>query len=134
MIHFEMSRPSLWTEGLQILIRLLKDKYPNVAVVFVNMPSVKDFTVFSEPLREVFFHQVSYLRKCLMEIVETQENVFFLDKIIRLHEWIDKQNLDFNPEDFYSDGVHPSALTFSYWGKDIAEFIHENIIKTKDIS
>ena len=32
------------------------------------------------------------------------------------------------PEDFFSDGVHPSELAYQVWAKDVAEFIQEKRI------
>jgi hypothetical protein len=30
--------------------------------------------------------------------------------------------------DFFSDGVHPSALTYQTWGRDVGDYIFENKI------
>ncbi len=121
---FQMTRPSVWSAEIRKLIESVQAKYPHCVIIFGNMPAVRNFPVFTDTLKNVLALQVDYLSSCLVEICASYQCVHFLEEIVVLHEWMDKEGLsDHKPEDFYSDGVHPSALTFDYWGADIARYI-----------
>jgi lysophospholipase L1-like esterase len=48
------------------------------------------------------------------------ENIDFIDRIKTSEQAIDLR-------DYFSDGVHPSALTYQIWGNEIGTFITKNI-------
>ena len=59
-----------------------------------------------------------------------KENVYYNKEIIALKTWQKRHNLEGNIDVFFSDGVHPSKLTYQTWGKEMAQFI----MKTKNLT
>ena len=59
------------------------------------------------------------------------QNVYYNQEIIKLDDWITKLNQQYQAADFFSDGVHPSQLTYQEWGKNFAEFLVDNNVLIK---
>jgi lysophospholipase L1-like esterase len=46
-----------------------------------------------------------------------------------MNRWHAKYKIPFDdPQVFFSDGVHPSELTYQLWAKNLVEFIQEHKI------
>ncbi|WP_339660968.1 SGNH/GDSL hydrolase family protein [uncultured Polaribacter sp.] len=125
---FTLNSPKKWISDINKLINLLQDKYPNTPIFFTNMPPIKEFPAFTKTIKFVIGNLVEILGKELKNVVQNKENVFYFDEIITLKEWSKKHSLSSsNSTIYFSDGVHPSKLTYQIWGKEIGEFI----VKTK---
>ena len=125
---FTLNSPKKWISDINKLINLLQDKYPNTPIFFTNMPPIKEFPAFTKTIKFVIGNLVEILGKELKNVVQNKENVFYFDEIITLKEWSKKHSLSIsNSTIYFSDGVHPSKLTYQIWGKEIGEFI----VKTK---
>jgi lysophospholipase L1-like esterase len=125
---FTLNSPKNWISDINKLINLLQHKYPNTPIFFTNMPPIKEFPAFTKTIKFVIGNLVEILGKELKKSIQHKENVFYYDEIITLKEWSEKHSLsNSNSTIYFSDGVHPSKLTYQIWGKEIAEFI----VKTK---
>ncbi len=122
---FQMTKPTVWRHEMQRLLDQLAQHSPSAKIVCVNMPGVHDFPAFTPALKKVMDIQVDILRNHLADLAADRQEVLFLDDKIYLEEWSAKHALDYELEDYYSDGVHPSAVTYHYWGKDVAERVAE---------
>jgi len=54
------------------------------------------------------------------------DDVYFSNEPIELETWAKRYNIQVKGNPFFSDGVHPSKLTYQVWAKDMASFIHKN--------
>jgi lysophospholipase L1-like esterase len=54
------------------------------------------------------------------KIARLEEQVFYFDEQITLENWSTKFKIPSNKEAFFSDGIHPSKLTYQIWAKDLA--------------
>ncbi|MGB3179861.1 MAG: hypothetical protein WBB45_00620 [Cyclobacteriaceae bacterium] len=84
------------------------------------MPSIKEFPAFTPLIRFTIGNLVEILGEALEEVVGDYPNVYYSSEKITLKTWIDRFDLNTEQEAFFSDGVHPSKLTYQTWAKDVA--------------
>jgi len=125
---FVLRTPKRWNKHIRTLIDDIRSMYPRTPIVFANMPPIKEFTAFTGPFKFVIGNLVLHLGKELEKVVHTYENVYYRAKGLEYHDLVKRMNLNATPEDFFSDGVHPSELAYQVWAKDVAEFIQEKRI------
>jgi lysophospholipase L1-like esterase len=127
---FALNSPSQWGKDIEELIAALKKKFLNVPIAFTNMPPIKEFPAFTSTMKFVLGNLVELLGEKLEEIVTKQANVYYQSQNITLKDWIVRMNINSTEKDFFSDGVHPSKLTYQNWAKDFSSFIvQQNIFK-----
>lgn len=127
---FKLNSPDVWIFQINLLIKTLKRKFPKTPIFFTNMPPIKEFPAFTNAIKFVIGNLVEILGKRLNKSVIKKENVYYNKEVIDLKSWQDKHQLKGDVNVFFSDGVHPSKLTYQTWGKEMAQFI----IKTKKIN
>lgn len=116
---FTLNRPSRWRSDIRALIRSLRTKFPGAIIVFCNMPPIKEFPAFTTLIKFTIGNLVEILGAVLQQEVMEEDRVFYFSERISLKTWVDRFQLDANEEDFFSDGVHPSKLTYQTWAKGI---------------
>ena len=125
---FTLNSPKKWVTSVEKSIKLLQDKFPDTPIFFTNMPPIKEFPPFTKSIKFVIGNLVEILGKRLNTAIINKENVFYNDEIITLKQWSKKHNLDYsNSKTYFSDGVHPSELTYKLWGKEMATFITKKL-------
>ena len=120
---FKLNSPDIWIHNINLLMKSLKRKFPATPIYFTNMPPIKEFPAFTNIIKFVIGSLVEILGNRLKKRVKNKKNVFYNDEIITLKSWQEKYNLEGDASIFFSDGVHPSKLTYQVWGKDMATFI-----------
>jgi lysophospholipase L1-like esterase len=122
---FELNSPKKWNKDIRGLIKEIRIKFKNAPILFVNMPPIKEFPAFTSLIKFSIGNLVNLLGKELEKVVEDFENVYYSSKIIRCADLIDKFKLNIDPSNFFSDGVHPSKITYEIWAKDVSLFLME---------
>lgn len=127
---FKLTPPNKWKRDLELLIRDLKKQYPTAAIVFCNVPPIRDFPAFTGTMRLVLGRQIDLLHRILKKVVQKQERVWYVSERIELKDWLEYfKEQKYTAQDFFSDGVHPSELTYKTWASEVAKFIiQENIL------
>ncbi len=120
---FALNNPSQWGKDIEELIAALKKKFPDVPIAFTNMPPIKEFPAFTSTMKFVLGNLVELLGEKLETVVAKQTNVYYQFQNITLKDWIVRMNINSTEKDFFSDGVHPSKLTYQTWAKDFSGFI-----------
>lgn len=120
---FKLNSPDVWIYQINLLMKTLKRKYPKTPIYFTNMPPIKEFPAFTNAIKFVIGNLVEILGKRLHKRVSKKENVHYNNEIITLETWQKRHHLVGEPSIFFSDGVHPSKLTYQTWGKEMAHFI-----------
>lgn len=120
---FTLNSPKKWKAQIQTLIESIKNKYPDIPIVFVNMPPIKIFPAFTKPIKFVIGNLVEILGMELDRVVKGIENVHYIKEKITLKEWAARFGLDPDENIYFSDGVHPSKLTYQVWAKDAVNYI-----------
>ena len=120
---FKMSSPKKWRKNLRSILEHLKNKFGETPIVFIHMPPILEFPIFT-PLLKYFVHrQLCILKKELIHITTPMEHVHMIQDDLTAFGFVDKYQLKNKVvEDFYSDGVHPSELTYKFWAQEIYDF------------
>ncbi len=125
---FQLQSPWQWRKNIHNLITTVRDRYPEAMVVFCQMPPVKEFPAFTPLIKWTVGNLVEMLGDELAEIVEQYDKVYYYDETITFRSWIERYGLEEELPEFFSDGVHPSTLTYQIWAKDVATFIHHQLM------
>ncbi|MDP5169083.1 MAG: SGNH/GDSL hydrolase family protein [Bacteroidia bacterium] len=127
---FTLNRPWRWRAHIRKLILAIRERFPDSPIIFTNMPPIKEFPAFTPLIKWVVGNLVEILGNELTKEVSEHENVFYSAEIITMKGWLRKRNMSGQVSDFFSDGVHPSLITYQVWAKDLAEFVVANKIVT----
>lgn len=128
---FTLNTPWAWQAHLNELISKLKGQYPNTPIYFTNMPPIKEFIAFTPLIKLTIGNLVELLGQVLTSIARKRKQVFYNSDIISLKTWTRRFNLENPVDEFFSDGVHPSKLTYQTWAIDSAHYITKHAIIRK---
>lgn len=121
---FQVTSPKKWRQNLEGILKTLRQKFEQTPIVFINMPPIKEFPIFTRILKYFVQRQLYILRAELESLIKVHDQVYFIEKELTAKGFISEYNLHGKvANDFYSDGVHPSKLTYKYWGKEIFTFL-----------
>ena len=123
---FTLNTPAQWKKDVIRLIAAVKTKFPNAFIVFCNMPPIKEFPAFTPIIKFTIGNLVEILGEELLSITQNDPQVFYYSKIIKLKDWLNQFDSELKPTNFFSDGVHPSLLTYQTWAKDLASAIQKS--------
>lgn len=126
---FGLHRPSYWKKYIQKVIDTLRTQYPTTPIVFCNMPPIKEFPAFTPVMKFILGNLVEIFGKELDKLIQNYPNVYYHHTIIRMQEWAQRFDIKAEASSFFSDGVHPSLLTYQTWAKDLALKIHQESIQ-----
>lgn len=125
---FTLNTPWNWRKDVSKLINALKTVYPDSIIVFTNMPPIKEFPAFTKAIKLINGNLVEILGKELSHLISEFRDVYYASDIIRVEDWIHLIPENESVDIFFSDGVHPSKLTYQTWGREFACFIHKSNI------
>lgn len=124
---FKVNSPWYWKKSMRKLALALHDKYTDARIVITYMPPVHTFLAFSLLIRFFLGNLTKLFGREMKRLAPDYPYLFYFDYVVSMEEWIVYSEHQ-DPADFFSDGVHPSALTYELWGKDTARFIHESVL------
>ncbi len=131
---FAFDSPKKFGKDMEILFDSIQTKFKYTPIVLTNMPPIKEFSAFSSLMKMTIGNLAEMYAAELEKVVKNRTNIFFNSEIIRLKTWSARYHQENRPERFFSDGVHPSKLTYQIWAKDMSQFIMDkNILKKKTI-
>lgn len=121
---FVMDSPTKWQREIKNLIGQIRKKWSKTPILFLQMPPIADFPALTPLLRFFLGREVKILGETLAKMVQNFSDVYYIDEIITLKGWLKKYpSYDgLSIDDFFSDGVHPSKLTYQLWAKEAALF------------
>ena len=119
---FQMTPPWRWRSHMKQLVGLLRDGYPDAHVIVSAMPPVADFPIFPWILQKFMGGQTNMLRLTIRDFPVIFSKLSYLSEKVRMQEWVEKSD-GLTLSDFFSDGVHPSAVTYQLIGQAIGEEI-----------
>ncbi len=125
---FKLNNPWRWKAQARFLIHELKLKFDDTPVVFTNMPPIREFPAFTPLMKWAIGNLVEILGEALAVVVAEFEKVYYSSEVISIESWSRKYNLSNNLSLYFSDGVHPSKLTYQTLAKQLVEFIQEKEI------
>ncbi|MGI8786143.1 MAG: SGNH/GDSL hydrolase family protein [Pyrinomonadaceae bacterium] len=108
---FKISSPNRWRNGMAKLIEILRGKYPNAIILLANTPRVIDFRALPPTLKFVLWRVSKLHHENAKNIAREMENVFYYDEAGTVED------------DFFSDGIHPSAHGYALWAEAMIKFL-----------
>lgn len=124
---FKLNTPWYWKKSMRKLVLDLHKKHPEATIVITYMPPVHTFLAFSRLIRFFLGNLTKLLGREMKRLAPDYDYLLYFDYVVSWEDWISHSEAR-NPADFFSDGVHPSALTYQLWGQGTARFIHESVI------
>lgn len=127
---FKLNHPLAWKRDMSNLIYELKDRYMGTPIACTNMPPIKIFPAFTKTIKFVIGNLGEILGDELHSLTKSINQVYYNEERIDGETW--KDHLGTAPEidTLFSDGVHPSKLTYQLWAEDFMEFIKRKQIIT----
>ena len=125
---FKLTKPKKWGHDLINILDFLSKRFGSTPIVFINMPPTTEFPVFNNMLKYFVSKQMLILRNELQQILPSYPHAYYIANKLTAEAFIKKFNLQGKSvQDFYSDGVHPSRLTYDLWAREIFDFINNNV-------
>jgi lysophospholipase L1-like esterase len=119
---FELNRPLRWKQQMTELVEQLNNEFPNSKIVIANLPPVGDFPAFPKSFQLLLGGLVRLHASVISDLPHCIANTHYINRLFTLDAWNDRIEGDVSSADLFSDGVHPSALTYRLWGEDIGEY------------
>lgn len=120
---FTLRSPLAFRRHLRHLLARLAALQPQAKVVIANLPPVGQFPAFPGLMRFVLGGLVRLHGAVIRKVPQQFANVYYVDQPIEFAAWSKRADASLGVADFFSDGVHPSALTYSIWGQEIGDFM-----------
>ncbi|SMD36837.1 Lysophospholipase L1 [Reichenbachiella faecimaris] len=124
---FKLNSPRKWKEQVRCLITEIRNVFGCVPVVFTNMPPIKEFPAFTPLMKWVIGNLVELLGEALGEVVREFDHVYYSSEVISISDWVEELKLESDIALYFSDGVHPSKLTYQTLAKQLSKFIIKQI-------
>ena len=125
---FKLSKPKKWRQDVNDLINAIQEQFAGTPIVFCNLPPIKLFPAFTSTIKFVVGNLVEVLGEELAMMVDKYDQVYFNEEVITLSAWMTRFDVEGSTDDFFSDGVHPSRLTYRIWGKEMARVTIERFL------
>jgi len=119
---FHFNPPWRWQQHIQSLVVAIRAQYEEAIILFTNMPPVGLFPAVTPLLRFFLGRQVQLLGAALRRQIAGQDRLYYYNRPITWADWQERLGIEAEPEELFSDGVHPSKLTYQIWAEDIARF------------
>jgi lysophospholipase L1-like esterase len=108
---FKVSSPNRWRGDMTRLVSVIKSKYPNAKILLANTPRVIDFPALPRSLKFVLWRISRLHHENAKNLEKATENVFYFDEAKSVGD------------EFFSDGVHPSARGYAMWAEALIKFL-----------
>ncbi len=118
---FYLNSPLVFRRQMALLIRSLKEKVPGAPIVIAALPPVGAFPALPGLVRAGLGALVHLHGLALRRLPHRFPGVYFPGRPIHASEWLADGR--YSLEDFFSDGIHPSALTYRLWAEETMQFI-----------
>ena len=121
---FALRSPKQWEQDSIKLLAALRQKFgANTTILLTNMPPIQYFPAFTFLIKMIIGSLVNLYRDKWVRILSTNKNTYFNSEVIHMDTWKNRYHIEINRTLLFSDGVHPSKLTYQIWGKDMVSFL-----------
>jgi lysophospholipase L1-like esterase len=122
---FQFNSPLTFRKHLITVIENIQLRQPDAKIIIANMPPIGEFPAFPWIFQRILGSLVRLHAAVIRDVPERFSNVFYIDEQLRFEDWIKRTDGNLTVDDFFSDGVHPSAMTYGMWGNEVGKFIIE---------
>jgi lysophospholipase L1-like esterase len=108
---FGLSSPVKWRNDLTELLGTLRERNEKATIFVANVPMVRDFIALPNPLRYVLSQLAKLHHFNAKDLISQMENAIYFDDVKKV------------TNEFFSDGVHPSAKGYDLWSETMVDFM-----------
>ena len=126
---FEFTQPKKWLENIQLLIDSLRKKFPETPISFAQLPTIEAFPALTKEMQFVLGNHKDLLAQYLYSKTSKNKNIYFPTNKVDIQKWMQLLNDNQTIADFFSDGIHPSELTYKMWAKESVQFLLDSKLK-----
>lgn len=126
---FEFTQPKKWLENIQLLIDSLRNKFPETPISFAQLPTIEAFPALTKEMQFVLGNHKDLLAQYLYCQASKNKNIYFPTNKVDIQKWMKLLNDNQTISDFFSDGIHPSELTYKMWAKESVQFLLDSKLK-----
>lgn len=116
---FTFNSPQNFRRDMYELLEILRAKNPNAKIFLANVPMVRDFIALPNPLKFVLTQLAKLHHFNAIDLVKQMENVYYFDDVKRVDN------------EFFSDGIHPSAVGYNLWTEAMVESFLRKSVETR---
>ena len=120
---FALRSPERFVEDMHTAVEAVRRRLGPVPILIASLPPIGDFPAFPWLIRRVMGGLIGLYCEQLHTAAVQWSDVEFCEERVTFESWIQKYPSDLSVEDFFSDGVHPSEITYQSWGEDLAETV-----------
>lgn len=126
---FEFTQPKKWLDNIQLLIDSLRNKFPETPISFAQLPTIEAFPALTKEMQFVLGNHKDLLAQYLYCQASKNKNIYFPTNKVDIQKWMKLLNDNQTISDFFSDGIHPSELTYKMWAKESVQFLLDSKLK-----
>ena len=126
---FEFTQPKKWLKNIQLLINSLRKKFPETPISFAQLPTIEAFPALTKEMQFVLGNHKDLLAQYLYSQTSKNKNIYFPTNKVDIQKWMKLLNDNQTIADFFSDGIHPSELTYKMWTKESVQFLLDSKLK-----
>jgi lysophospholipase L1-like esterase len=126
---FKFNSPLTFRKHLKVVVANIRKRQPDAKILIVNMPPIGEFPAFPWIFQRILGSLVGLHGAVIRDFPRLYNNVYYIDQAIHFEDWIHyAEGKELTVQDFFSDGVHPSAMTYAIWGNKVGSFAVENVL------
>lgn len=120
---FQANTPARFLRHTRRVLDHLRARYPEVPIVLLTVPPIYDFIGFTRLLRVFLGGLARLFGKCLTHLTQQYDNLHYFDEELSLRRFQELVGRPSRPVEFFSDGVHPTALTYRIWADELSKYV-----------
>ncbi len=117
---FYLNSPLHFRHNMAHLVRTLRERMPDTPIVIAALPPVGAFPALPGLVRAGLGALVHLHGFAIRNIPRRFANVHYPGGPIEARRWLDDTS---SPDQFFSDGIHPSAEAYRLWAVETMRFI-----------
>ena len=121
----ERNSPMGWRQDLIQLIKAIRQKQPICPIVLIHRGPVEFFPAFPPAFKFILGTLIKWQWRAIGDLPTLFHQFYVIKDVIRFEDWSQKADSNIQASDFFSDGVHPSKMTYQIWAAEVAEFIQK---------
>jgi lysophospholipase L1-like esterase len=111
-----LSTTRAWRRQLQLLVKLIRSRWPRALVVFAGLPPMGRFPLPPQPLRYSLGLRAETLDRIAGNLMSQQNRMMHIQTVIESPQ-----------HDFCEDGFHPSENSYAVWAEELARRVAGHI-------
>lgn len=107
---FKINSPESFRKDMSELLNILREKNPKAKIFMANVPMVRDFLALPNPLRYILSRLAKLHHFNAIDLVSPMPEVYYYEDVGKVKD------------DFFSDGIHPSAHGYDLWAEAMVTY------------